>query len=286
MTDKQTLNQAFNQYTERLEAIYETKEARHLTHWVFETILALNPAQLITEQHEPLSTSALKQLAEALQRLEKGEPVQYVLGSIAFLDCRITVREGVLIPRPETEELADRIIQRHKGNSGKLLDIGTGSGCLGIALAKHLPDFQVYAWENSPDALAIAKQNAWDNGVQITFEERDMLNEAPMMGNWDLIVSNPPYVLEDEQAAMHQNVLGFEPPEALFVSQGDPLIYFRQVGRLAKQSMNVNGWLYFEVNKRFAPYIKDLLVENGFSQVTIKQDLSGKDRFVWGQLLK
>ncbi len=284
MPDTQkTLKQIFDHFTTKLKVLYNEEEAYNITHWVFEEKLGLNRAQMVIEQNKTISGDEINSLEQAFHRLTKGEPVQYVLGTVHFLECRLNVEKSVLIPRPETEELASKIIHRHPGFRGKLLDIGTGSGCIAIALARHFPEAEVHGWENSREALEVAKINAHENNASVLWEEKNVLQQKTLENQFDLITCNPPYVLEGEKSNMGRNILGFEPPEALFVPDDDPLIYFRQVMQLAANDLNEQGWLYFEINERYASQIRAIFEDTGFKEVAIGKDLSNKERFAWGK---
>lgn len=278
-----TVDQWFAYFKQALSHLYEEREGFLITEWVFEETLGLNRAKLTMEKDTVIGEEKQDQLESHLTRLKKGEPVQYVLGGVDFYGCRLALTPDVLIPRPETEELADFIIKRHKGFEGKVLDIGTGSGCLAIAIAKHLPHSSVYAWEYSQEALLLARENANKNHVTVTLSRHNVLYEAPVSGFWDLIACNPPYVENAEKANMGRHVLGYEPPEALFVPEDDPLIFFRRVVHLASQSLNKDGWLYFEINALHGEAIRTIIEDADFQAVTIQKDLRGKDRFAWGK---
>ncbi len=279
------LKNHFRNFQNELSGLYDQNEAYQITNWVFEEKLGLNKVQLSTKKDQILDDESLNELNKLLDRLKSGEPVQYVLGEIHFMGCRIVVNENAMIPRPETEELADLIIRRHPKTIANILDIGTGSGCLAIALAKYMAGANVHAIEYTTRTLNLARKNAAINEVEVLFSQQDVLNISDLGHDWELIVANPPYVLEEEKAGMQQNVLGFEPPEALFVPNDNPLIYYRQIIHLAISGLKKEGWLYFEINSRFANSIEQLFNDAGFENVHVKQDLNGKNRFIFGQWL-
>lgn len=238
-------------------------------------------------------------LLEMAARISQGEPVQYVLGETDFCSLTLKVQPGVLIPRPETEELVNWIIEEVNPNLNcQLLDIGTGSGCIAIALAKRLENAEVEAWDVSDVALDVAKDNATKNGVQIKVRKMDVLstlnpkpstlNSQPSalnsqfstLNHYDLIVSNPPYVCEEEKEEMERNVLEHEPGLALFVPNDDPLLFYRQIGTLGQHILKSGGRLFFEINRRFGKEVVDLLEGMGYQEVKLRKDVFGNDRMV------
>ena len=211
-----------------------------------------------------------------VSRLQKFEPLQYILGECEFYGLSFKVSPYCLIPRPETEELVHWILQH---NFTKALDIGTGSACIPIALAKH-KEAQITALDISSDALSIARENAKKNTVDIHFIEHNIFNDIDLKTSFDLIVSNPPYVLESEKTLMNNNVLDYEPHLALFVSDNDALIYYKRIIDFSKVHLQREGLLFLEINEQKSVEIKDLLENNGFENVLIKKDMQGKNRMV------
>ena len=223
------------------------------------------------------------QLEQAVKRLLAGEPVQYVTGMARFGDLLIKVSPAVLIPRPETEELVQRICaSMPKGKNMRIWDIGTGSGCIAIALAKHFINAEVVAFDVSEEALQIAKENAESNGAKVAFVQDDVLNPQSDYFSLpvDLVVSNPPYVCDSERTVMEANVLDWEPETALFVPDDDPLRFYRQILALAKNLLNPDGQVWFEINERMGSEMLSLCREMGFSGAEILEDFAGKPRFV------
>ena len=216
----------------------------------------------------------------ALHQLEKFVPIQYILGETEFYGLHFKVGPGVLIPRPETEELVDLIIKQAPIGEISILDIGTGSGCIAVSLAKFLPQAKVTALDISKDALAIARQNAAQNRVEVSYVEKDILTTDTLHQYFDIIVSNPPYVLNTEKQKMQPNVLEYEPHTALFVPDNDPLLFYRKIAQLAQKHLNPNGKLYFEINETFGNETVELLESLGFKNVLLKKDFFGKDRVV------
>ena len=269
----------FKAFWQPLAAIYGENEARWIGREVFLLRYGLSQTALLMGEAEHISEAELKGLQ---QRLLEGEPVQYVVGETEFCGHRFHTAHGVLIPRPETEELCRWIVEEWKEENGKrLLDIGTGSGCIACTLAAELKEAQVEAWDISADALRIARGNAERLGVSVNFELVDALQPPhPTPGSLDIIVSNPPYVCQQERADMERHVLDHEPPLALFVPDDDPLLFYRAIADYALQALRPGGRLYFELNCRFAHETADMLQQAGFSDVCIRKDQYGKDRFI------
>lgn len=244
-------------------------------------ILAMQPNLVVSKENEDL-------LFFALSQLKQERPIQHILGKAHFCELEFRVDENVLIPRPETEELVYWIINEvQKGaprEEVKILDIGTGSGCIAISLAKNLPNAKVYALDISKKALQIAGENAMDNGVDIVFLEADILSLEGFKDKFDVIVSNPPYVRELEKLEMKNNVVEHEPGLALFVSDGDPLIFYKKITRLALSHLKKGGVLFFEINQYLGEEMKQLLEAENFSEIELRKDMFGNDRMLKGQL--
>lgn len=239
--------------------------------------VALDPLKLITTEQE-------NQLMPALEQLKKHIPVQYIIGETEFFSLPFNVNPAVLIPRPETEELVEWIINDIKNQFAKkpitILDIGTGSGCIAVSLAKNLKNANVTALDISQKALETAKKNAELNNVTVTFQQQDILEISDLPEKWGVIVSNPPYICEKEKASMEKNVLENEPPGALFVPDADPLLFYKKIAFLASKSLVSGGNLYLEINEAFGKETVLLLKETGFKDVELKKDFFGKDRMV------
>lgn len=237
--------------------------------------LAIHPQWIITKEEE---SHFFKGLAE----LKNGVPVQYILGSTTFMDLRFMVNEHVLIPRPETEELVQWVIEDHKSSKKMLnvLDIGTGSGCIAIALAKYLPSVHVTALDVSKEALAVARYNAKVNKVNMECLEADVRTLEIGEDAYDIIISNPPYVLEKEKPKMQDHVKNAEPALALFVPDLQPLFYYEYIAKVAKKGLRKGGGLYLEINEQFGKEVSKLLTANNLINIEVRQDLHGKDRFI------
>jgi release factor glutamine methyltransferase len=226
-------------------------------------------------------------LFEALSRLKLQEPIQYIIGQTQFMDLAINVRPGVLIPRPETEELVHWIL--NDCNEAKkdltILDLCTGSGCIAIALKKHLPNAWISALDIAGEALDIARENAELNNVQLDFIQQDIFKmDAKRFKDLDIIVSNPPYVRQMEKEYMGNNVLVYEPEQALFVSNEDPLVFYREIAIFAKDVLTPGGYLYFEINQYLANAVEEMLQSHNFGKITLRKDLYGNDRMIKAKL--
>ena len=279
----------YNELWRLLTQIYDDYEAKAIARMVYEVRFGLMPSDLFIGKDTQLSTDDQKLLAEITQRLLTGEPIQYVLGEAEFGGRTFHVEPGVLIPRPETYELCQWIMEERKGKKEEgrntsILDIGTGSGCIACTLAAELADAEVTAWDISDDALRIATENAKRTNVHVSFEKVDVLNtsllnrERPATG-LDIIVSNPPYICNKERATMERNVLEHEPELALFVPDDDPLLFYRTIARFAAKTLNPGGALYFEINPLYVSEIQQMLSKEGFSHTEIRNDQFGKQRF-------
>ena len=269
----------------RLTPLYETNEAKAIVRWVLDVHFGLSMADILCGKIMTLSANDQKDLETILQRLEKGEPVQYVIGVADFCGRQFHVEPGVLIPRPETEELCRWIVEE-SGDKTCILDIGTGSGCIAITLALEMPKAEVTAWDISDEALQIAQKNAKNLDADVQFEHQDILNISPDSclltpdSCYDLIVSNPPYIQPKESDEMGKNVLDYEPHQALFTPDDQPIIFYQRIGNYAWQNLKQGGALYFELNPLTVDDVSDYLHSIGFSEVEIRQDQFGKQRFL------
>ena len=269
-------------FTEVLATTFSQREAEQLMRILLEDLFGIDWNQQLMNPEMRIDEHQHYQLSEAIQRLLSGEPVQYVTGMVRFCDLIFKVSPAVLIPRPETEELVQKIGTSLPANKHmRIWDIGTGSGCIAIALAKHFVNAEVIAFDVSEEALQIAKENAENNGVQMAFIQDDVLNPHSDYFNQpvDLIVSNPPYVCDSECAAMEANVLDWEPEKALFVPDDDPLRFYRQILALAKKQLNPGGQVWFEINERMGEEMLSLCHEIGFSNAEVLEDFAGRLRF-------
>ena len=265
-----------------LEPLYGNGEARAITDYVLDVCFGLSKADILCGAVEEMTAEKAAELNKIFGRLMEGEPVQYVLGRAEFCGRWFDVRPGVLIPRPETEELCAWITADSKASgSPKVLDIGTGSGCIAITLQLDMPESNVTAWDISADALDVARENAQRFGANVNFVKQDALNAKPE-GEWDVIVSNPPYICEKEKKDMAVNVLEHEPHTALFVPDADPLLFYRAITRLAVQTLNKGGRLYFEINPIYADDTCRMMQAEGMTAVELRSDMYGKQRMAKG----
>ena len=294
----------YRELCRRLAERYGLDEARAIVRLVLGERFGLSMADILCDKVTELSADDRTDLEKMMLRLENGEPVQYVLGSTMFCGRQFFVNESVLIPRPETEELCRWMVEergtRIEEQGTRVLDIGTGSGCIAITLAAEMPDVQVSAWDISEHALAVARKNADSIGVKVDFEQVDVLNLQFTIYNLQSntpttnhlspttyhqppithIVSNPPYICDNEKIAMKSHVLEHEPHVALFVPDDDPLLFYRAIADFAIQSLKPDGWLYFEVNPLYIKELKTMLAEKGFENIEVKIDLFGKERMI------
>lgn len=282
-------------FHKELDAIYVKDEVASFFYLSIEHHLNVARIQLILDSEFTLTKDETDVFFTILEDLKQQKPIQYILGETEFYGLQFSVNENVLIPRPETEELVDWIIKCHAERSRsakdaiKILDIGTGSGCIAISLAKHLPEAQVFAVDISESALKIAKENADRNGVEVEFIKANILESSlwedvalQQMGFFDIIVSNPPYVRELEKEEIKPNVLDNEPHLALFVENDNPLIFYKAITDFAVDKLKSNGSLYFEINQYLGQETKQLLVDAKLIDIQLRKDLNGNDRMLKG----
>lgn len=282
-----TLKEAFNHFQLLIQKTYDTDESRSITQIVFKELLGYDTIQLILNENELLPASLFEQLDFIAFQLNENKPIQYILGHTEFYDLPFEVNENVLIPRPETEELVDWIIKENdlKNSSKKILDIGTGSGCIPIALKFNSSNSEVYSIDVSEKSLALASKNANKNRVDVEFRLQDVLKLQSIDSDFDIVVSNPPYVLESEKSQMRKNVLDYEPSIALFVKDEDPLIFYIKIIELVQISSKKPLKLYFEYNEQYT----NALVEkfnHHWRNIEIRKDLRGKDRMLRAELIR
>ena len=269
-----------------LQSIYPVREAEAIATLVVEHLLDMDSLQRMMAAQEDVPPDAEAALPPLLARLLAHEPVQYVLGTAYFAGMELEVTPATLIPRPETEELVQVITQAYPANAAlRVLDVGTGSGCLALALARALPQAEVLAVDISAEALAVARRNAACYAPQVTFQQVDILLNLPdglAPGTLDILVSNPPYVRESERPAMRDNVLAWEPATALFVPDEDPLLFYRRLAEIGPVLLRPGGSIYLEINEALGAETAALLVAQGFAEVRVLPDLFGKPRVVRG----
>lgn len=279
---KMRLAEIKNYFQEELSGIYEPSEIDYIFFWLAEKILQKPESYLkvaLNEDWEKLDELKLD-FDLKLWELKKHRPIQYVLGETEFYGLKFFVNENVLIPRPETEELVEWILQDHPATEVKILDIGTGSGCIPITLKTQLPEAEIHALDFSEKALKMAEINAGFHQTEIQFHPIDFLNfDFTELPKFDIIVSNPPYIADSEKVSMHENVLQHEPHSALFVPDDDPLIFYRKIAEFAQSNLRKNGKVYFEINQELALKTQKLL-EQFFSIVELKKDISQNYRMI------
>jgi len=272
--------------TNALHGVYSPEETDCLIRLIGEYVLSRPYHQIRTDENILLTTDKKEQIREITERLARCEPIQYVLGEGFFYGLSFEVNHSTLIPRPETEELVDLVISDHKSQPAiSVLDIGTGSGCIAIVLAKYLKDSKVTGIDISREALDIAGKNASVHQVKnVQFEQLDILSTNDLSSfsasPFDCIVSNPPYVMEKERKAMDRNVTFYEPEEALFVPDNDPLLFYRHIALLGKNLLKTGGSIYFEINAQCGKEMIGLMEETGYSSIRLIRDLSGNDRII------
>lgn len=265
--------------------VYPEKEAQAIAFMLLEHYMRIRNIDVLVDR--PIAdTSAQPDWSSIIERLNNNEPVQHIIGSTEFCGLEFRVSSSVLIPRPETEELV-QMVTRDYAEPDKniaILDIGTGSGCIAIVLARFLPHVSVHAWDVSDEALEVARENARQLIADVHFAKQDMLNVSfPLPGNtqqFDCIVSNPPYVTYSEQEHMRPNVLRFEPHQALFVEDNDPLLFYKAIADFGKHHLKQGGKCYVEINEHFGEETKAVFADRGYIKSEILRDINGKDRFV------
>lgn len=268
-------------YIEELSGFYDKLEATTFLNILIRSFFGLLRTDLVTDPDYRLSESEMLKLHFAIKDLKKFKPIQYIIKKIDFLNTRIMVNESVLIPRPETEELVDLVLKHETRTGLRVLDIGTGSGCIAIALKKNLTEATVFGIDISKEALNLASKNAFINEVLLHFLKYDILvpKTVPDFKDLDIIVSNPPYVTKAEKADMKENVLRYEPHEALFVDNDDPVLFYKAIKYFTLEHLKKTGRIYLEINEKYGNEVKALFVDD-FSEVKLHSDIHGKDRFV------
>lgn len=298
----------YNQLWKRLTVIYNEREAQAIVRTVLDALFGMSLTDICLGKVTQLSADDTTRLEKIIQRLEKSEPVQYVIGAEWFAGRLFSVAPGVLIPRPETEDLvkwacdeAKEKEDNSKEERGKeekedskkeeaphpsILDIGTGSGCIAITVALALPQARVTAWDISTDALTIAAGNAHRLGASVRFEHQDALSAPDDEERWDVIVSNPPYICDRERADMSDNVISYEPELALFVPDNDPLLFYHAIARYASKALKPGGRLLFETNTAYAHEVAQAMADEGFTAIEVRNDCFGKPRMVKGAFIR
>ena len=268
-----------------LKEFYPMSEIDSFVYLIFEQLFNYSRTRLLISQDVEILEDSYQNILNIIRDLKLYKPIQYILGKTIFYNLTFNVTPGVLIPRPETEELVDWIIKENPDKYNRILDIGTGSGCIAISLAKNLPESVVYASDISSEALTVTKKNSKLNTVDIQIMQLDILNSDTQLNEkFDIIVSNPPYITEKEKKLMHKNILDFEPELALFVSNNNPLLFYKAIIDFGMNHLNPGGKIYFEVNESFGKETALLLEERAFRDISLKKDINGKDRMLRGIL--
>jgi release factor glutamine methyltransferase len=282
-----TISEAYIDFTEKLKTVYEDREAENISDWIFENVTGLKKWQRRENKKNELTENHFEKIENYLEKLMKHTPVQYVLNEAWFYKMKFFVNENVLIPRPETEELVEWIINDLKNadadSEANIIDIGTGSGCIPVALKKELPDSNISAIEVSEKALLVAKKNAAKLNASINFFQINFLNEdawKPLQA-YDTIVSNPPYIPFNEKEILAKNVTDFEPAIALFVENNDPFIFYKKIAEFSKAHLKPKGKIFVEVHEAYANEVKNIFENSGYKS-EIKKDIYGKERMVKG----
>ena len=264
-----------------LQGLYPDTEIKSFSNLIIEKVSGFSRTEIIVNKNTLFSVEQRHVIENFIEKLKEYVPIQYILGETEFFGLPFHVNESVLIPRPETEELVDWIRNENDRNANpSILDIGTGSGCIAISLKHEFTNATVDAFDISEKALETAQSNATLNKLEVTFSKVDILNAPETYQKWDIIVSNPPYVTEQEKSTILPNVLEHEPHLALFVSDNGPLLFYRCIAVFAQQHLKPKGKLYFEINRQFGKATVDLLTAMGFGNVELRKDISGNDRMI------
>ena len=265
-------------FLNELSDLYPENELKSIMYISIDFHLELTKSGTILQSDKILKNDEILVLINVVDRLKNMEPIQYILSETEFYGLSFYTKKEILIPRPETEELVDWIIKDNKGSNKKYLDIGTGSGCIIISLAKNLKG-TFDAIDVSEETIRISDKNIVNNQVNVNLKQTDILH-SELEGEWDVIVSNPPYVLNSEKELMNKNILNWEPNLALFVEDDNPLLFYKEIAKKSSNVLRKNGLLYFEINEKFGKEIINLLEVIGFVNIELKKDINGKDRMV------
>jgi len=285
MTANHSIKKVISFIKSELMDFYPKNEINSFVDLIFEQLFNYSKTQLLISQDSEMQDVPYQNILAIIRDLKSFKPIQYILGKTVFYNLSFNLSPDVLIPRPETEELVDWILNEPRDTYKKIMDIGTGSGCIAISLAKNLPGSVVYACDISNDALIVTKKNCKLNNVNLQIMQLDILKaDIHLDEKFDIIVSNPPYVLEKEKSIMHKNVLDYEPELALFVPNDDPLLFYRAIIDFGVNHLNKGGKIYFEVNACYGKEMALLLEERNFHCISLKKDINGKDRMLSGIL--
>jgi len=276
-----TLKSIHDQYREQLRDIYPEQEIDSIHSLVIERILGLSRADRVLRASESIEREKELELLDILERLKLEEPIQYILGKTEFYGLELTLNPHVLIPRPETEELVRWILDSAEKKAPRILDLGTGSGCIPLALKNELPKAAVFGVDKSIEALDLARHNSKMLHLDVEFRRFDILKDSlPESEFFDILVSNPPYVRFSERVYMKANVLKYEPEMALFVTDADPLIFYRRIIEIGSTHLSDKGLLFFEINEEYGQEILELLRDKGYAEIELRRDLNGRERMI------
>lgn len=278
-------------FQQQLRANYPDSEIENFFFWTLEEILGIQRIDFVLQKNNAVDYQNIDRIKKVIQRLRNEEPIQYIFGSTEFYGLLFNVSTDTLIPRPETEELVEWIIETVKQDEYlsslselRILDIGTGTGCIAITLTKLIPSANTTAVDISKNALTVAESNSALNEVNVHFVISNVLELSSLENEFDIIVSNPPYVRNSEKIEIKNNVLKYEPDTALFVEDDDPLLFYRKIGQLSLESLNPNGYLFFEINQYLGKEMVDLLSDLGYQHIELRKDVFGNDRMTRCQL--
>ncbi|MEN9918784.1 MAG: peptide chain release factor N(5)-glutamine methyltransferase [Bacteroidota bacterium] len=274
------MQQVIQNIRQSLSKLYPETEISSFIRLILENVTGRSLPILLCDKSTQIPLAQETQIDKIVQRLQTFEPIQYILGETEFYGLPFEVNEHVLIPRPETEELVALIVSENKGKQLRILDIGTGSGCIAIALKNQMPTSIIEGWDFSEKALELAKLNAEKNKVDVLFKQVDVFLNVAVSTYFDIIVSNPPYVLDSEKQTMNVNVLDYEPHSALFVPNNKPLLFYDRIAMLASTLFEDEGKLYFEINQQKGSETCQMLHEKKFTNIELRKDISSNDRMV------
>ena len=275
------MHPVLHEIRDALKGYYPDSEALALAKMLLVEVFGFSTLELYGGKDKEFSEKHRSVLTEMIRRLQKNEPIQYIIGIESFFGLTFEVNPNVLIPRPETQELVSWIIEDYQSDdSVRILDIGTGSGCIPISLGKQLSKAEVESWDISEGALEVASRNCERNGVKVLLRQKDVLKATPEGNLYDVIVSNPPYITNKEKVEMESNVLDWEPSLALFVPDEDPLLFYRKIAHLGCDMLKEGGSLYFEINRAYGEETILMLKELGYAQIELKKDSWGNDRMI------
>lgn len=283
LQQKYTIKAQLEEIKYELKEIYPDREIKTIANILFEKYLQISPVDIHIRLNEVIPDHVVTKFNNAIIRLKNHEPVQYIVGETEFYGLKFKVNSSVLVPRPETEELVKWIIDDNVLSDPYVLDIGTGSGCIAVSLAFNITRATVSAIEISNEALQLAKQNAKNNSVNVEFINDDILNPAYNYKEYDVIISNPPYVLEKDIGILGKNVIDHEPHLALFVGDSNPLVFYERISQFSQRYLKKNGKIYFEVNEEYGNDVRFILEKFNFKDIILKKDLNGKDRMIMGK---